>query len=230
MFLHDKIFIKGISSVRSQNDTNADYIADKHLESIGIRSYIHKFHLGLQPYYFKLAFEKDFEKMTEEEVKKDPQAYYTRMMTLKQEIHNQRKRMTDNSFRMVLRCTMMLTDRSIGQLNCELEPEYTGNHIAVFECALKTPPSLQMIDHTHRDYVVGHRMNFKNWKLVDIDNWMKGNPYFDKFMTQEGFKAQLNRVIGPKDHLNVDIKAQSAIQRLRKMSEKALVFDGLKEP
>jgi hypothetical protein len=36
------------------------------------------------------------------------------MMTLKQEIHNQRKRMTDNSFRMVLRCTMMLTDRSIG--------------------------------------------------------------------------------------------------------------------
>ena len=111
-----------------------------------------------------------------------------------------------------------------------MEPEYTGNHIAVFECALKTPPSLQMIDHTHRDYVVGPRMNFKNWKLVDIDNWMKGNPYFDKFMTQEGFKAQLNRVIGSKDRLNVDIKAQSAIQRLRKMSEKALVFDDLKEP
>lgn len=47
VYLHDKIFIKGINAVRSENDTNADYIADKHLENIGIRSYIHKYHLGL---------------------------------------------------------------------------------------------------------------------------------------------------------------------------------------
>lgn len=109
--------------------------------------------------------------------------------------------MTDNSFRMVLRVTMMLTDEALGKLDCEFDPEYTGNHIAVFECALKTPPSLSLIDHTHRDYVVSHRLNFKNWKLVDIDNWMKGNPYFDKFMTAESFKQQLHRVIGSTDRL-----------------------------
>ena len=47
VFLHDKIFIKGINAIRSENDTNADYIAEKTEESIGIRKYVHKYHLGL---------------------------------------------------------------------------------------------------------------------------------------------------------------------------------------
>jgi hypothetical protein len=57
----------------------------------------------------------------------------------------------------------------------------------VFECALKCPPALSLIDHTQKEFVMAHRLNFANWKIVDLDNWMKGNSYFDKFMTAESF-------------------------------------------
>jgi hypothetical protein len=46
------------------------------MEAVGIRQYVHKFHLGLQPYYFKKQFEQQLQKYTDEEAKKDPQAFY----------------------------------------------------------------------------------------------------------------------------------------------------------
>jgi len=63
--------------------------------------------------------------------------------------------------------------------------EYSGNHIAVFECTLKTPPAMSLIDNSQKEYIMAHRLNFANWRIVDLDNYMKGNPYFTKFMTEE---------------------------------------------
>jgi len=57
VYLVDKLFVKGVSADRSKNDTNLDYVQSKDMEASGIRQYIHKFHLGLQPYYFKKHFE-----------------------------------------------------------------------------------------------------------------------------------------------------------------------------
>jgi hypothetical protein len=83
VYLHDKIFIKGVNAIRSENDTNADYVAQKDEESIGLRKYVHKYHLGLQPYYFKLKNLDDLKMQTDENAEKDPDAYYTRHMGLK---------------------------------------------------------------------------------------------------------------------------------------------------
>ena len=80
---------------------------------------------------------------------------------------------------MILRVTMQLTEQSIGLFeDVTLDKKYTGSHIAVFECALKTQPALTLIDHTHKEFVMSHRLNFANWRIVDIDNYMKGNHYF----------------------------------------------------
>jgi len=76
VYLVDKIFVKGVSADRSKNDTNLDYVQSKEFEALGIRQYIHKFHLGLQPYYFKKQFEQQLKKYTDEEAKKDPQAFF----------------------------------------------------------------------------------------------------------------------------------------------------------
>lgn len=43
----DKLFVKGVSADRSKNDTNLDYVQNKEMEALGIRQYIHKYHLGL---------------------------------------------------------------------------------------------------------------------------------------------------------------------------------------
>jgi hypothetical protein len=96
---------------------------------------------------------------------------------------------------------MQLTNDAIGKINNGngTLADYTGNHIAVFECALKTPPSLSLIDSTFKEYVVAHRINFSNWKLVDLDNYMQGNSFFANVTTAELWQKDFDNVIGPKD-------------------------------
>lgn len=113
-YLIDKLFIKGVSVKREENDSNADYIALKDQEARGIRTYVHKFHLGLQPYYYKKVYEHEIMLLTDEECQKDPEAYYRRGTMLRHNIHSQKKKMTDNAFQMVFRITMQFTDKSIG--------------------------------------------------------------------------------------------------------------------
>ena len=100
---------------------------------------------------------------------------------------------------MFLRVTMQLTDASIGSFkyrDFKPDSEYTGNHIAVFECKLKVPPVLSLIDHSHKEYILAHRLNFNNFKLVDIDNYMQGNPYFTKKMTAEEWTKSISTIVG----------------------------------
>lgn len=40
-------------------------------------------------------------------------------------------------------------------------------------------------------------MNFKNWKLVDIDNYMDGNSYFSTFKEESVWEAKVRKTIGP---------------------------------
>jgi hypothetical protein len=100
----------------------------------------------------------------------------------------------------------------------------------VFECALKCPPALSLIDATQKEFVMAHRLNFANWKIVDLDNYMKGNPYFDKFMTAESFNQSVQRIIGSTDSLQKDVSTLPAINKLKKMMEAASSFEKIKEP
>jgi len=91
-----------------------------------------------------------------------------------------------------LRVTLQIRDNGIGVFKWPVENERklrgltdseypnSGNHIAVFECQLKLPPLMMLSDHTHKDFLWATRLNFTGWKLVDIDNYMKGNPHFTK--------------------------------------------------
>jgi hypothetical protein len=57
VYIVDKLFLKGVNMQRALNDTNLDYVQTRQDERKGIREYIHKYHLGLQPFYFKKTFE-----------------------------------------------------------------------------------------------------------------------------------------------------------------------------
>lgn len=67
--------------------------------------------------------------------------------------------MSDSAFQMTLRVTMQITESAIGKIGAksqdgQTKADYTGNHIAVFECTLKTPPALSLINHTYKEYVM----------------------------------------------------------------------------
>lgn len=61
----------------------------------------------------------------------------------------------------------------------------------IFECELKQPPLLTLIDHSYKEYALSSRLNFKNWKLVDIDNYMKGNPPYNDFLESVKWETSL---------------------------------------
>jgi len=99
-----------------------------------------------------------------------------------------RKEMNDLTMRMLLRTTICF--KNVGQFESKDRTklygnEYSGNHIAIFECELKAPPQMAFVDHTYAQYIDNYRINFKNWKIVDIDNWMDGNHYFSELKEEK---------------------------------------------
>ena len=101
---------------------------------------------------------------------------------------NMRKEMNDLTMRMFLRTTVCFKNIGIfeGKDGTKLYgKDYSGNHIAIFECELKAPPQMALIDHTYAQYIDAYRMNFKNWKIVDIDNFMDGNHFFSTIKEED---------------------------------------------
>lgn len=106
-YLIDKIFVQGISTDRYANDWNTDYIVQKDLEPKGLRTYLHKFHLGFMPYYFKRDHGITYEKLADKNMEATER--YSMQMKMREEINNQRKRITDSRFSMMLKVTVQLT-------------------------------------------------------------------------------------------------------------------------
>ena len=79
----------------------------------------------------------------------------------------------------MLRTTICFKDIGKFHIPGEKRPvygdDYSGNHVAIFECELKSPPQLALIDHSQDEFINAYRLNFKNWRIVDIDNFMEGN-------------------------------------------------------
>ena len=39
-------------------------------------------------------------------------------------------------------------------------------------------------------------MNFTNWRIVDVDHFMKGNSFFSKFISEDEFIMEKESAIG----------------------------------
>ena len=111
-----------------------------------------------------------------------------------------RKQFHAKQLQMLLRTTICFKD--IGKFHVPGEKkrlygeDYSGNHIAIFECELKAPPMLALIDHNEEKFFSAYRLNFKNWKIVDIDNYMQGNTYFDEMKEPSVMEARIDEIFG----------------------------------
>jgi hypothetical protein len=98
--------------------------------------------------------------------------------------------MFNKEYQLIMRVVLQLPKGSFGTFTSEdkkvgYSSDYTGHHIAIFEATLRSPPVFAMIDNTYEQFVNQHRLNFKNWRLVDFDNYMKGNPFYSEFVTAD---------------------------------------------
>jgi hypothetical protein len=108
-----------------------------------------------------------------------------------------RKQMNDLTMRMLLRVTINFKDIGLFKAKDGLYGEdYTGNHIGIFECELKAPPQMALVDHTYNQYIDAYRVNFRNWKIVDIDNYMEGNHYFSELKEEAVWQKKVETAMG----------------------------------
>lgn len=154
-FLVDKMFVKGMNIDRTQNDTNFDYLYYSKLEKFGLRAFVHKYNAGEFHYYIMRDFkESHFKKLNNELHETDPDAYYHLHRQIQNELLKYKRTMFEKEFQLILRVVLQLTDGKVGKFTSPTEKlnyneGYTGNHIAVFECMLRSPPVFSLIDNTY---------------------------------------------------------------------------------
>lgn len=51
-------------------------------------------------------------------------------------------------------------------------------------------------DNTFLEYLLLYKLNFANWRIVDVDHYMKGNTYFNKLLSEEDFNKQFEDELG----------------------------------
>jgi len=70
------MFVQGVDIDRSKNESNQDYLHSETANNKGVSSYIHKYLMGMQQYYF-LRDHKDLRsKMDPEFARKNPEESY----------------------------------------------------------------------------------------------------------------------------------------------------------
>ena len=55
---------------------------------------------------------------------------------------------------------------------------------------------MALVDHTYNQYIDAYRVNFRNWKIVDIDNFMEGNHFFSELKEESVWKNQVSQALG----------------------------------
>ena len=53
------MLIKGVKFNRDENDENVDYVYVDRQENQGLRFYLHKYFMGLHPFYLQKQYDKD---------------------------------------------------------------------------------------------------------------------------------------------------------------------------
>ena len=52
---------------------------------------------------------------------------------------------------------------------------------------------MAMLDINQYEFMMSNRCNFKDWRIVDLDNFMKGNPPYSDFLDQVTFERDLEK-------------------------------------
>jgi hypothetical protein len=58
---------------------------------------------------------------------------------------------------------------------------------------------MSFIDHNMEEYLEAYRINFKNWRIVDIDNFMGGNPFFSQIKEERVWEKEVLEICGGED-------------------------------
>lgn len=70
----------------------------------------------------------------------------------------------------------------------------------------------------------------KNWRIVDVDHYMKGNSFFNKMVTEEVWHQGVEQSLGTPEKRIKEIKEADEVKDARKLIDIYSNYINLKEP
>lgn len=189
----ESLLVKGVFADRSLNNRPDAYLLLDNQEDLGLKYYMHKSLKGIHDYNSEDPYLSSFNddnlqgNLNDEKIK----LVKTRDNKLVLRVYYQ---ISDSS-------RLMLLD---GKSKDLLAPENTNvtnktqKHFLVFENELKSPSNLALLNKSFESWLASHEIDMRNWKLVDADNFMKGNSFFHN---KTAIEAQLNEAVNSLDEL-----------------------------
>ena len=174
----ESILIKGLFQKRLLNHTPESYFVLDNFDNLGIKYYMHKSFKGSNeftdedPYLF--SFNKNETSLNEKFslIKKRDLKIILRMYY----------KISDSS--------KILYSKKDEPINFDFNDIKDLKHLLVLENELIAPNNLFLLNHSFEDWIANHTIEMNNWKLVDVDNFMKGNSYF---YNKSGAEILINR-------------------------------------
>jgi len=155
MHLYDCVVIKGLFIDREKNMGENDYSVCNDIEDMGFVSYI--------PNYLS-----------------DPNNFKTKEQAEDKLNSGEFKNIIFRSYCIFKSGLKLFVVDRFGNKVFDYPTSYNYNHACVFESLMVPPPPFKSFSQveTYTEWIAKHK--FGVWKMIDMDNWMKGNPYFSE--------------------------------------------------
>lgn len=147
--MYDHTVIKGLSVVRRENGSESDYSIYNDIENMGFISYVPKY-------------------------VQDPKNFVD--PGVNKEIHKDAHRVVFRAYvAFKTGYKLHLRDKQ-GQPMFDYPHDYSWQHVGVFETLMDPPPRFTKWSgsENYMEWIQKH--TFGVWRLVDLDNWLVGNP------------------------------------------------------
>lgn len=147
--MYDHVVIKGLSPVRRENGSEEDYFIYNDIENMGLISYIPKY-------------------LTDSENFSDP--------VRNKELHSEAHKLTYRAYVTFKTGYKVHLKDKYGVSLFEYPSDYTWQHVGVFETLMEAPPKFNKWSQSENlmEWIGKHQ--FGEWRMVDLDNWLVGNP------------------------------------------------------
>lgn len=89
---------------------------------------------------------------------------------------------------------------------------------------------MTLIDHDFLEYFKLHKLSMKNWRIVDVDHYMRGNSFFNKMVTEEVWHKGVEKSLGPPEKRIKEINEADEVKDARKLVDIYANYINLKEP
>ena len=84
------------------------------------------------------------------------------------------------------------------------------------------------MDHDIESYLLASRIKLQNWRLVDIDNYMKGNPPYSSFITQVDWNKLVDQQ--SKREQTVVVDSEKEAEKISEMLDDYFTLLSKREP